>query len=168
MEQFRRIWNRIRRGVVYALLLLVFWLLQVVILSHITVLGVHAVIMPALVVAVGLFEGGWRGGMFGLAAGIICDLSYTTPTVLFTVLFPIFGFVEGFLTEFLINRRFYAYFVSAAGALMISGVLSMMRLLLSQPDSRAALWGSCITQVLLALPFAVAAYYACLAVPRRD
>lgn len=38
---FREVWNRTRRGVLYALLLLVGLLLQNVILSHIPILGVR-------------------------------------------------------------------------------------------------------------------------------
>lgn len=66
---FREVWNRTRRGVLYALLLLVGLLLQNVILSHIPILGVRVMFLPVLVVAVGLFEGGsgaatsaWRPG----------------------------------------------------------------------------------------------------------
>ena len=75
-------WQRSRRGVLYALYLLGALVLQNVIFSHIAPLGVRAMFMPALVVAVALFEGGGTGGYFGLAAGIVCDLFFSGQTVL--------------------------------------------------------------------------------------
>ena len=69
-------WQRSRRGVLYALYRLGALVLQNVIFSHIAPLGVRAMFMPALVVAVALFEGGGTGGYFGLAAGIVCDLFF--------------------------------------------------------------------------------------------
>ena len=66
--RLRELWERIRRGVLYGLYLLGFLLLQNVVFSHIAPLGVRAMFMPALVAAVALFEGGYRGGLFGLIA----------------------------------------------------------------------------------------------------
>lgn len=77
--------------------------------------------LPVLVVAVGLFEGGIRGGYFGLAAGALCDLLLSSQGVLFTVLFPVYGFVSGFLVDFYLNRRLFSYSVMAVGALLLAG-----------------------------------------------
>ncbi len=167
MEDLKKLWNRTRRGVFYALLLLLFLLLQDVILSNIAPLGVRAVFLPALVVAVGLFEGGWRGGLFGLAAGVASDLSSTSPALLFTVLYPVIGFTVGFLTEYLINRRFYAYCVAAVAALFLAAFFQMFRLLVSQSGSTWALWRTCFLQTLWGSPFLFPAYYACKAVPQK-
>ena len=84
--------SKLRRAIVYALLFLVLFVLQDLLVSHITVLGVHALLIPAAVIAVGLFDGGAWGGFIGLAAGYFCDLGYSDQTVLFTVLFPAIGF----------------------------------------------------------------------------
>ena len=82
-----QVWTRIRRTVLYGLYLLAFLLLQNVIFSHIAPLGVRAMFMPALVVAVALFEGGYSGGLFGLAAGIVCCavLGLSLPASLLTL-----------------------------------------------------------------------------------
>ena len=167
MVRFLRIWNQARRGVLYLLLLLLFLLLQNVIFSHIAIFGVRAMFMPALVVAVGHFEGGWRGGLFGLAAGIASDLSGTSPSLLFTILSPLMGFTVGLLVEFLVNRRLYAYCISAVVGLLIAGIGQMFSLLVAHPESTAALWGTCLLQTLWSSPFIFLAYYACQAMPRR-
>ena len=117
-----RLWEKIRRGVLYGLYLLGFLLLQNVVFSHIRPFGVRAMFMPALVTAVALFEGGYRGGLFGLAAGIVCDLFFYSQTVLFTVLFPVMGFAVGLLGDFFVNRRFFTYAVLAVIILALSCV----------------------------------------------
>ena len=79
------LWLKTRRGVLYALYLVGALLVQNVILSHVALFGVRAMFLPALVVAAALFEGGWGGGLFGLAAGILSDLFFGSQSVLFTV-----------------------------------------------------------------------------------
>ena len=167
MEQLLRYWNRIRRGAVFFLVLVLFLLLQDAVLSHIALLGVKAMFLPALVVAVGHFEGGWRGGLFGLLTGVLQDLSGTDISLFFTLLYPLMGFVAGFLTEFFLNRHFYVYCIFAAASLFLAALLQMLPLLLSHPESTLALWKTCILQTLWSLPFMLPAYYTVNALPRR-
>ena len=49
MQRLRQIWNRIRRGAMFALVLLLFLLLQNTVLSEASLLGVRALFLPALV-----------------------------------------------------------------------------------------------------------------------
>ena len=167
MEQLLRYWNRIRRGAVFFLVLVLFLLLQDAVLSHIALLGVKAMFLPALVVAVGHFEGGWRGGLFGLLTGVFQDLSGTDISLFFTLLYPLMGFVAGFLTEFFLNRHFYVYCLFAAASLFLTALLQMLPLLLSHPESALALWKTCILQSLWSLPFLLPVYYTVNALPRR-
>lgn len=166
MARLLRFWNRIRRGAFYALLLILFALLQDVVLCNIAPFGVKAMFMPALVVAVGFFEGGWRGGAFGVAAGMIADLSGSDPRVLFTVVYPLLGFAMGFVVEFFLNRKLYVYCVGAAAALFLCALLQMFPLLAAAESGRFALWKTCILQSLWSLPFLFPAYYSCEAAPR--
>ena len=162
LDQF---WKRIRRGVLYALYLLGFLLLQNVIFSHIAPLGVRAMFMPALVVAVALFEGGAVGGYFGLAAGIVCDLFLAGQTVLFTLLFPAMGFAVGLLTDFYLNRRFFSYAVLAVLALFTAAFAQMFSLLFFYGQGSWALWRTAILQTLWSVPFIFPAYYICKIFP---
>ena len=102
------LWLKTRRGVLYALYLIGALLVQNVILSHVALFGVRAMFLPALVVAAALFEGGWGGGLFGLAAGILSDLFFGSQSVLFTVLFPVMGFIAGFLGDLYLNMRLFS------------------------------------------------------------
>lgn len=161
-------WLKIRRGVLYMLYLFAALLLQNVILSHIAPFGVRAMFLPALVVAAALFEGGWGGGLFGLAAGIVSDLFFGSQTILFTVLFPVIGFVSGFLGDFYLNKRLFTYCILGAAALFIAAVAQMFTLLLSQEGGGGALWLTAILQTLWSLPFLFPAYYACKSFPWRS
>lgn len=167
MEVLLRYWNRIRRGVLFFLVLMLFLLMQDVVLSHIALLGVRAMFLPALVVAVGHFEGGWRGGLFGLLAGVFQDLSGTEISLFFTLLYPLMGFVAGFLTEFLLNRHFYVYCLFAVSALFLVAFFQMFPLLLSHGENAGALWKTCILQTLWSIPYLLPAYYAVNALPKR-
>ena len=159
------LWLRARRGVLYALYLLGFLLLQNVVFSHIAPLGVRAMFMPALVVAVALFEGGYRGGLFGLAAGIACDLFLAGQRVLFTLTFPVMGFAVGLLADFFLNRRFFTYAVFAVAALFLSAFAQMFSLLFYQGQGSWALWRTAVLQTLWSVPFIFPAYYICRIFP---
>ncbi len=158
-------WQRSRRGVLYALYLLAALLLQNVIFSHIAPLGVRAMFMPALVVAVALFEGGSRGGWFGLAAGIACDLFFDGQSVLFTVLFPLIGFVVGLLADFYLNRRFFSYAVLALAALFLAAFAQMFPLLVYRGQGSWLLWRNAVLQTLWSVPFIWPSYYICKIFP---
>lgn len=163
----KEIWARSRRGTVYGLILILFLLTQNVLFSRIKLFGVSCMYIPALVVAVALFEGGGAGGWFGLAAGALTDLFCTSQTVLFTVAFPVMGFAAGFLADFFMNRRFFTYVVMAAAALLLSAFLQMFGLMVYQGQNSLALWGVAVLQTLWSLPFLFPAYYICKIIPRR-
>ena len=156
--KLREYWGRIRRGVLYAMYLLLFLLLQNVVFSHVAIFGVRAMFMPALVVAVALFEGGYRGGLFGLAAGVVCDLYFAGQTVLFTILFPTMAFAVGFMADFFLNRRFFSYAMLAVAALFLSAFAQMFSLLIYQGQGSWTLWGVAILQTVLSVPFIFPAY----------
>lgn len=134
------LWLKTRRGVLYALYLIGALLVQNVILSHVALFGVRAMFLPALVVAAALFEGGWGGGLFGLAAGILSDLFFGSQSVLFTVLFPVMGFIAGFLGDFYLNKRLFTYCILGAAALFLAAFAQMFSLLFYEGQSSAALW----------------------------
>ena len=112
-----------------------------------------------------LHEGALEGGVFGLAAGIVCDIFFSSQTMLFTVLFPVIGFTVGFLVDFFLNRRFFAYAVMAAAALFVSAAAQMFGLLVYKGQNSFALWWTAILQTLWSLPFIFPAYYICKIFP---
>ena len=159
--------DKLRRGILYGLLLLLFLLLQNVVFSRVTVLGVRCFFLPALVVSVGLFEGGVWGGVFGLCAGLLSDLAGASAAVTFTILFPALGFFSGLLAQFLLNRRFFSYFALCLLALALTAFCQSFALFVFQGAPWPALLRTGLLQVLWSLPFSVPAYFICRSLSAR-
>jgi cell shape-determining protein MreD len=109
-------------------------------------------------VAVGMFEGATWGAVFSLIMGIIADMAFIENTITFTVLFPALSFAAGFVSQFFINRRFFAFMGATVIALLITGVVQMLK------TSAMDVWsGSMITTILIqtlwSLPPSVLAYF---------
>ena len=165
MDQVKDLFKKInlkkinlRRLLQYALYLFLTMVLQNMVLTHIRPLGVCPFILPAAVVAVGLFEGSTWGAVFGLAMGIYADMSFVDTTIGFSLLFPALAFGAGFVAQFFINRRFVGYFVVAAAALLITSLMQMLWVLVSDSWSESMLT-TALLQTLWSLPLAVLLYF---------
>ncbi len=106
--------RKLRLAFVYIIFLILVQFLQDTVLARFTILGVKMMFIPAAITAVGYMEGGWRGGLYGLLAGVLCDMTYAENTVLFTVLFPCLGFAAGLAADFMMNRSYVSYLFAAA------------------------------------------------------
>ena len=148
----------LRRLLLYALYLFLVLIFQNMALTQIRPLGVCPFLLPAAVVAVGMFEGASWGAVFGLFMGIFADMFYVESTVGFTLLFPAIAFAVGFVSQFFINRRFFAFMVASCAALLVTGVAQMLRVLVLEGWSFALL-STAILQTLWSLPPAVLAYF---------
>jgi hypothetical protein len=152
--------RKARKAILYLVLIVIALWLQTMVFSRLMLLGVKPFFLPALIVAIGLFEGGVWGGMLGLAAGLGCLLSMAGSPVLFLVLLPVFGFLSGMLAEFLINRRFYSYLLLAAVALLLTAVLQAAPLWIFRGADPKPLFTVAALQALWSVPFTVPSYFA--------
>lgn len=148
----------LRRVLWYLLYLFLTLVLQTMALTHLRPLGVCPFILPAAVVAVGMFEGANRGALFALAMGLCADMFYIESTIGFTLLFPALAFGSGFISQFFINRRFTGYMLVAAGALLVTGFMQMLRVQVSEGLAPAMI-ATVLLQALWALPFAALLYF---------
>ena len=148
----------LRRLLLYLLYLFVTLVLQNMVLTHIRPAGVCPFILPAAVVAVGMFEGSTRGVVFALTMGLFADMSYIESTVGFTLLFPALAFGAGFVAQFFINRRFFGYMAASAGALLITSLMQMLWVLLGDRWDPSMLT-TALLQTLWSLPLAALLYF---------
>ena len=151
--------RKARKAFLYLVLILVTLWLQTMVFSRLAFWGVKPFFLPALIVAIGLFEGGVWGGMLGLVAGLGCMLSMAGSPVLFLVLLPAFGFLSGMLADFRINRRFYSYLLLAVVALLLTAALQAAPLWIFRGAEPGPLFTVAGLQALWSVPFAVPAYY---------
>lgn len=160
--------SKLRRAIVYALVLAVVFICQDLLVSQLPLLGVRAMLVPAAVVAIGLFEGGLWGGFIGLAAGYFCDLGYSEQLVLFTVLFAAVGFFSGVLGKYLLHKGFVSYMALVLLAMAVITFCQMFRFLFFTGTSAWAVWRTGLLQIGWSLPWAVPIYFPCKRIAGRS
>lgn len=151
--------RKIRKAILYLVCILVAEWLQTMVFSRGGLKGVNPFFLPALIVAIGMFEGGIWGALLGIAAGISCDLAVSDSTVLFLILFCSFGFLSGLLSQFFINRTFFACMLLSIVALVFTAFCQIIPLWIFHGTAPQPLLSVAGLQVLWSLPFAVACYF---------
>lgn len=150
--------QNVKRFLKYALYMFLALVTQNMLLTELRPLGVCPIVLPAVAVAVGMFEGATWGAVFSLIMGIFADMAFIENTVTFTVLFPALSFVTGFVAQFFINRRFFAYMGATLIALIATGVVQMLKTAALDVWSGMMLV-TMLLQTLWSMPFAVLAYF---------
>ena len=148
----------IHRVLRYALFMLLTLMAQNMILSHFRLFGSCPTVLPAVAVAVGMFEGATLGPLFSLIMGIFADMSFVEHTIFFALVLPALSFAAAFVSQFFINRRFFAFMGITLAALFITAVLQMLKTLAGDTWSGAML-STVIVQTLWSLPFSAVAYF---------
>lgn len=159
--------SKLRRTIIYAALFIVLFVLQELLVSHITVSGVRALLVPAAVVAIGLYDGGGWGGFTGLAAGFFCDMGYAGQTVLFTVLLAVIGFFCGVLGKYLMHKGFLSYLVLTLLSMAVITFCQMFPFLFFTDTNAAAVYRTGLIQVLYSLVWAVPVFFPCSSIASR-
>lgn len=151
--------KKLRLAFIYILFLILVQFMQDTVLARFAVFGVKTLFVPAAITAVGFHEGGFRGGLYGLLAGYLCDMTYAENTVLFTLLFPALGFASGLAADFMMNRSYVAYLFAAAVCLLVTGGAQMIRVLVIQPGAVLYCLIVVVGQMLLSMPIAALLYF---------
>ncbi|MBQ1361774.1 MAG: hypothetical protein IIY43_01845 [Oscillospiraceae bacterium] len=142
----------------YALYLIVVLILQNILFTQMRLLGVCPLVLPAVAVAMGMFEGATWGAVFSLVMGIFADMAFIENTIFFTLLFPALSFLAGFVSNYYINRRFFAYMGAAAGGLLITAAAQILKTSAMDTFSPVMIITG-LLQTLWSLPFAALVYY---------
>lgn len=142
----------------YAIYMFLSLVAQNMLFTQIRPAGVCPMVLPAVAVAVGMFEGATWGAIFSLIMGIFADMAFVENTIMFTLLFPILAFASGFVSQYFINRRFFAYMGAAFAGLFITALVQMMKTAAMDSFSGIMII-TVILQTLWSLPPAVLAYY---------
>ena len=142
----------------YALYLIVVLILQNILFTQMRLLGVCPLVLPAVAVAMGMFEGATWGAVFSLVMGIFADMAFIENTIFFTLLFPALSFLAGFVSNYYINCRFFAYMGAAAGGLLITAAAQILKTSAMDTFSPVMITTG-LLQTLWSLPFAALVYY---------
>lgn len=150
--------KKLLRALCRILLLLILYVLQTDVFTHLTIRGVCPLLLPLAAVGFGIFEGGKRGGLWGLAAGLLCDIS-TGYACTFTILLTLVGFFTGFLAEFVLARGFPSFFAVSFATLLLSSLAELLPLLLAQKTALDLLAISVLIRILYSLLFVLPVYW---------
>ena len=150
--------KRLAALLLYVPLLLIAFLLQDAVFSELPIGGARPLVLPVTVVGAAMFGGRLRGGVYGLCAGILCDVSLCRPTVLFTLLLTLAGIVIGVLFETVLVRGFASFVLCCAGLLLMSAFCQMFGLLFFSGQKLIPLLIAAGYQTLYSLFFAVPVY----------
>ena len=147
----------LRKVVRYTLFMFLTLMAQNMVFSHIRLFGVKPMLLPSAAAAVGMFEGATWGPLFSLVMGYFADMSFVEHRVFFLLLLPALSLLSAFMSQFFINRRFFAFMGIAFLALLITGLLQMLKALAGDAWSTDMLMVLAL-QTLLSLPVAALAY----------
>ncbi|MDR2569937.1 MAG: hypothetical protein LBD23_06530 [Oscillospiraceae bacterium] len=114
----------------HTLLLIVIYVFQGMIFPFMRLNGLVPLLLPITSTGIALYEGRYTGGIVGLFAGILCDISFNQPAGVFTVLLTLTGLFIGALADTVILRGFVTYYLSCAAVLIVSVFVQMFPLII--------------------------------------
>jgi rod shape-determining protein MreD len=144
--------------IAHILFIIIVYILQSMIFTYIPIGGVYPVLLPIAVVGIATFEGSFRGGGYGLLAGMLCDVSFNQPAAVMTVALTAVGIVVGVLSETIMARGFPTYFLCCIAVLVLTSFISMFSLVFFANVEFSALLQTGVLQGLYSLIFALPIY----------
>ena len=119
----------------HSLLIIAVYVFQAAVFPFMRLNGLVPLLLPVASTGIALYEGRYTGGIAGLFAGILCDVSFNQPAGVFTVLLTISGLLVGTLADTVILRGFVTYYISCAAVLIVSAFAQMFPLMILQSDN---------------------------------
>jgi cell shape-determining protein MreD len=151
----------------HALLLLAVYVFQGMIFPYIRLIGLVPLLLPIAGTGIAVYEGRFAGGVFGIFAGIFCDVSFHEPAGLFTVLLTFTGLLIGTMADTVITRRFATYFIACFLVLAVSAFVQMFPLLVFEEVPLRPLITMAVWQTVYSLVFAVPIWFFVNALGKR-
>ena len=106
--------------VLHALLLLLAYVFQGMIFPYFKAYGFVPLLLPIVSTGVSVYEGRYMGGIVGIFAGILCDVSFNEPAGVFTILLTVAGLLTGALADTVMTRSFMTFILCCAAVLLLS------------------------------------------------
>jgi len=137
----------------HALLLMIVYIFQSMIFPYLRLAGLAPLLLPIVSTGVAVYEGRYAGGIMGIFAGILCDVSLLQPTGVFTVMLTLTGLLIGTLADTVIMRGFVTCFLSCAAVLSLAALVQMFPLVFFEDVPPSLLWGTALWQTVYSLIF---------------
>ncbi len=155
--------NTKRRAAVKILILgpylILLYILQSTVFTHIELFGAKPMLLPIAAAGMALFGGRIQGGVFGLFAGMLTDLSCNQPTVEFTLILTFSGLLIGVLSDTALVQGFPSFLLTAAAELAVCSAFQVVIPVVLRNAPPAVLAGIALRQCGSSLVFAIPFYY---------
>ena len=153
--------------VLHAVLLMSVYLLQSIFFPYLKFFGLVPLLLPIVSTGVAVYQGRVAGGIAGLFAGILCDISFNQPTGFFTVLLTFTGLFVGILADTVIARGLATYSISCLAVLVLSALAQMLPLLVFENVPLRPLLTLALRQTVYSLIFAFPIWFFVRALGKR-
>ena len=152
-------WTLIVLIILHAMLLVIAYILQGMIFPYLRFFGLVPLLLPIASTGVAVYQGSFAGGVVGIFAGILCDVSFNEPAGTFTVLLTFTGLFIGVLADTVMARGVVVYFISCVVVLAASAFVQMFPLLFFQDVSPRPLLTMALRQTVYSLIYAVPIWF---------
>ena len=139
--------------ILHAVLIIVVYVFQSMIFPYLRLYGLAPLLLPVVSTGVAVYEGRYTGGVFGIFAGILCDVSFNEPVGVFTVLLTFSGLLIGTLADTVVMRGLATFFLGSAAVLAVSAFAQMFPLIFFQRIPPQPLMVTAIRQTAYSLLF---------------
>ena len=160
--------RRVIKVILYAVILIISYLLQAMAFVRTGLFGIRPLVLPTAVVSVAVFEGSEKGSLFGLFAGMLCDLSMAQPMIEFTLILTLVGAGVGLLADKLLSRGFPTYVICSVAALAAASAVQTIGAILFSNASGADAFYVAWRQTLCSLIFVWPLYYPARAIAKSQ
>ena len=141
----------IHKWSVYALGLLLVWVLDAYILPRYPLLGISPMLLPPALAAVAVLEGAFAGTGFGLAVGLLWELAYPGGFGGLVLFMALAGLATGALSQYALSQSLPGCLLCTAGVLAALDSLRVLRGLITDSAGLPALLQVAVPECLLTL-----------------
>ena len=159
--------DQIHKWLFYALGLLPVWVLDAFVLNRLTFFGVIPLLLPLAVAAVAVLEGAQAGGGFGLAVGLLWELTYPGGFGGLVFGMTLAGMAVGAAAQYFLSQNFFSFLLCSAVVLGALDGLQLIRALFIRLDTLDVLLQVAVPEVLLSMCWTPVVYLIFRAVFRR-
>ena len=141
----------IHKWSVYALGLLLVWVLDAYILPRYPLLGISPMLLPPALAAVAVLEGAFAGTGFGLAVGLLWELAYPGGFGALVFFMALAGMTMGALSQYALSQSLPGCLLCTAGVLAALDGLRVLGRLIADAAALPALLKVAVPECLLTL-----------------
>lgn len=159
--------NLIHKWLVYALGLLLVWLLDAYILPRYPLWGITPMLLPSAVVAVSVLEGAYAGTGFGLGVGLLWELAYPGGFGGLVVAMALVGTVTGGAAQYILSQSLPGCLLCTVAVLAVLDGLRIAQGLITETATLPVLLQIAVPECLLSLAWTPVVYLLFRTIYRR-